>query len=99
MTPSPQRDLQFTRLYYAAFFGGTAFISPFLYLFFIQQGLNGVQVGWTLSLAATVTLLAAPFWANRNTSWRNPRGALQIFLILTALTLLWLSQQTMFWGI
>jgi PPP family 3-phenylpropionic acid transporter len=44
-------------------------------------------------------LLAAPFWANRNAHWRSPRGALQIFLILTALTLLWLSQQTMFWGV
>jgi MFS family permease len=94
-----RRDLRLTRAYYFLFYGGSGFMSPFLSLFYVQQGLTGTQIGWATSIFALVTLIAAPFWTNRNTHWRSPRGILQLFLILTALSYLWLSQQTFFWGV
>lgn len=94
-----RRNLRFTRLYYFLFYGGSGFMTPFLSLFYVQQGLSGTQIGWVTSIGAAVTLVAAPIWAHRNAHWRNPRGMLQLFLVLTALSFLWISQQTLFWGI
>src|SRR5215813_6151273 len=94
-----RRDLRLTRLYYALFYGGMGFASPFLNLFFIQQGLDGTQIGWITAIFSFVTLVAAPFWTNRNTHWRSPRGILQLFLVFTALSYLWLTQETLFWGV
>jgi PPP family 3-phenylpropionic acid transporter len=94
-----RRDLSLTRAYYFLLYGGVGFMSPFLSLFYVQQGLNGTQIGWATSIFALITLLAAPFWTNRNTHWRSPRGILQLFLVLTALSYLWLSQQALFWGV
>jgi PPP family 3-phenylpropionic acid transporter len=94
-----RRDLRLTRLYYLIFFGGSGFLSPFINLFFIHQGLSGAQVGSIASIFAFVTLLAAPFWTSRSIGWQNPRAALQLFVLLTALSYLFLSQQTVFWGI
>src|SRR5258708_4323404 len=74
-------------------------MSPFLNLFLIQRGLDGTQIGWATSIFAFVTLIAAPFWTNRNTRWHSPRGILQLFLVLTALSYLWLAWQTLFWGV
>src|SRR5438045_3482183 len=96
---SARRDLWLTRLYFLLFYGGTGFMSPFLNLFFVQRGLSGTQIGTITSLAALVTLFAAPFWAHKNAHWRNPRGAIQVFLVLTALCYLWMSQQYLFIGI
>src|SRR5437762_1883385 len=94
-----RNDLRLTRLYYFLFYGGSGFLSPFLNLFLIQQGLDGTQIGWATAIFSAVTLLAAPFWTNRNTRWCNPRGILQLFLVLTALSYLWLTWQMLFWGV
>lgn len=94
-----RNDLTLTRLYYFLFYGGTGFMSPFLNLFLIQRGLDGTQIGWATSIFAFVTLIAAPFWTNRNTRWHSPRGILQLFLVLTGLSYLWLTAQTLFWGV
>ncbi len=97
--PSSTRDLWLTRLYYLICFGGTGFISPFLNLFFVRLGFSGSRIGWIMASCSVVALVAAPFWTSRNDKWRNPRAVLQVFLILTALSYLWLSQQTLYWGV
>ncbi len=94
-----RRNLNLTRLYYLLFYGGNGFMLPFQSLFFVHIGLSGTQIGWVTSLAAFVTLLAAPFWAQKNASWHNPRGAMQAFVVLTSLCHLWMSQQVMFFGV
>jgi PPP family 3-phenylpropionic acid transporter len=98
-TQLARRNLSLTRLYYLLFFGGNGFLLPFQSLFFVHIGLSGTQIGWVTSLASFVTLLAAPFWAQRNASWHNPRTAMQAFVVLTSLCHLWMSQQVMFWGV
>lgn len=97
--PIDRHDLRRTRFYYFLFYAGTGFMSPFLNLFYLQQGLSGTQIGWITSLGALVTLLAAPFWTQRNASWGNPRRMLQLFLMLTAVAYFLLSQQYVFLGI
>jgi PPP family 3-phenylpropionic acid transporter len=94
-----RHDLIRTRLYYFLFYAGLGFMSPFLNLFYIQLGLTGTQIGWVTSLGALITLIAAPFWANRNARWQHPRDRLQLFLTLTALSYFLLSQQYVFLGI
>src|SRR5260221_9728851 len=96
---SSRHDLWPTRLYFLLLYASLGSISPFLNLFYVHLGLTGTQIGTVAAIASVVTLLAAPFWANRNDRWRSPRRVLQLFLFLTALALLALSQQTLFWGI
>src|SRR5437879_4481348 len=97
--PPGSSDLRLTRLYYLVYFASLGFISPFLNLYLVHRGLSGTEIGIVGAVVAVITLIAAPFWANRNDRWKNPRGVLQILLFVTGLGYLWLSQQTLFWGI
>jgi PPP family 3-phenylpropionic acid transporter len=97
--PPEQRNIFPTRLYYLVWFAGLGFVSPFLNLFFVHLGLNGTEIGWVSASVSVVTLIAAPFCANRNDRWRNPRSVLQLLLFFAGLGYLWLSQQVLFWGI
>jgi PPP family 3-phenylpropionic acid transporter len=94
-----RRDLKFTRLYYFFFYGGVGFISPFLNIFYVRLGLSGTQIGWNAAVASLITLVAAPFWANKGERWLNPRVMLQMALLLSALGYFLLAWQTVFWGI
>lgn len=90
-------DLWRTRLYYLLSFGGGGFASPFMTLFYIQLGLTGTQIGAVASMAAVVTLVAAPFWTSRD--WNKPRRMMQFFIIFNALGFFLLSQQVFFLGV
>lgn len=91
-----RRDLWLTRGYYLISLGGSGFISPFLNLFFVQQGLSGLQVGFVGAVGSVVGLVMAPLWTNRSERAHNPRLVLQIGLLLAALGYLWLGYQTAF---
>jgi len=99
MTTSPSNNIWPTRLYYVFLFAGAGFVTPFLNLFFVHLGLHGTEIGWITAISAVVTLIAAPIWTNRNNRWQNPRIVLQMLLVFTSLTLVLLSQQTLFLGI
>lgn len=94
-----ERNLWLTRLYYFFFLGGTGFIVPFLNLFFLRVGLSGTDIGLVAAVGSAVALAAAPIWTTQIRRWGNPRGMLQISLILSALVYLWLGSQTLFLGI
>jgi PPP family 3-phenylpropionic acid transporter len=98
-SPTSQRDLWLTRLYYFVYFGGLGFASPFLNLFYVRLGFSGTEIGWTLTIASIVGLVAAPVITSQNTRWRNPRAVLQLTLFFGGMSYLWLSQQTAFWGV
>ena len=93
-----QPDLWRTRLYYF-FLGGSGFIAPFLNLFYIRIGLSGADIGLTAAVGAVVALIAAPLWTNQSKTRHHPRRLLQTSLVLSGLSLLWLGQQRLFWGI
>ncbi len=94
-----ERNLWLTRLYYFFFLGGTGFIVPFLNLFFLRVGLSGTDIGVVAAVGSAVALAAAPIWTTQIRRWGNPRGMLQISLLLTALAYLWLGSQSIFLGI
>src|SRR3954452_8983607 len=89
-----RRDLRLTRFYYLLFFGGNGFMSPFLNIYYVKLGLSGAEVGIITAVAAAVTLVAAPYWASKNESWKNPRAILQAFMVAGSLGYLLLTQQT-----
>ncbi len=96
---SSRRDLWATRLYFLLWYAALGFVAPFLNLFYVHLGLNGTQIGWLSAIAAVITLIAAPIWANRTDQWRNPRSVLQLLVFFSGLSYLWLSQQGAFWMI
>ena len=93
---NPARDLRLIRLYYLVWLGGGGFLYPYISLFYKQQGLTGIEMGLLSTIGWSVALLAAPLWAQRGDTVRNPRRLIQIGLIGAALLNLWLSQQTIF---
>lgn len=90
------RDLWITRLYYLMMVGGGGFLSPFLNLFYVRQGLNGIQIGWVVAIGSVVSLIAAPIWTERSARSHRPRLLLGISLTLAAASTYLLSQQHIF---
>jgi PPP family 3-phenylpropionic acid transporter len=86
-------------MYFLLWFAAQGFSMPFLNLFYVGLGLSGTEIGWVTSIGSIVILIASPLWANHNDRWRNPRGILQLLLVVTGLTFFWQSQQVLFWGI
>lgn len=91
-----QRDVWLVRIYFFLFFAGSAFLRPFLSLFFDRQGLSGTQIGFMGMIAASTQLVAAPLWGHASDNVPRPRRLLQIALLGSALMMSILSQQTLF---
>jgi PPP family 3-phenylpropionic acid transporter len=96
---SPKRNLWFIRAYYFATIGAGGFVFPFITLFYRQQGLSGVEIGWLGTIQAATGLLAAPIWGRWSDQLNRPRQLLQIALVATAVIHLVLGQQEQFWTI
>ncbi len=94
-----RRDLWLARLYYWLFLGGGGFILPFLNLFYVRVGLTGTDIGLVAAVASLIGLVTAPVWASESRKRENPRGLLQLALLLTAISYLGLGFQAAFWGI
>lgn len=94
-----RRDLWVMRIYYFVWLGGSGFFSPFLNLFYVQQGLSGSEIGAITAISAVVALVVAPIWTRRSSASAHPRRLLQVGLILSSITLLWLGRQHLFWWI
>ncbi len=89
----PGRALQ------AAFNGSTAFVVPFLGLFYQRSGLSGVEIGALVALGALTALSTAPIWGTIADRTGRPVRALQVALLGAALGSLFLGRQTSFLGI
>lgn len=90
------RNLSTLRVYYLLLGVGGGFLSPFVTLFYRQQGLSGTQIGLLATSAGLATLLAAPLWGHLSDAAARPRRWLQAELIASSLCLLLLSQQKAF---
>ncbi len=91
-----QRDLWLTRVYYFVSLGGGGFIAPFLNVFYVQIGLSGTDIGLVAAVGSVVALIAAPLWTSGRRE--QPRRLLQLSLLLTGLSYLWLgAQHLLFW--
>jgi PPP family 3-phenylpropionic acid transporter len=89
-------DLWTIRLVFFFNVGSSAFLMPFLSLYFSGVGLNGAQIGLASMVAGIAGLLAAPAWGRWNDLTAHPRRLLQVGLCATALFQLILSQQSTF---
>lgn len=94
-----RRELWGMRLFFFILTGGSAFLSPFLGLFYREHGLSGTQIGMLATAGSLAALISAPLWGRWNDRAARPRPILQSAMILTTLCLFWLSRQTAFIGI
>ena len=94
--PVNQRNLSILRLYYLTLGVGGGFLSPFITLFYQQQGLSGTEIGLLATFAGMAALVAAPLWGRLSDAAAHPRRWLQVELIASCLCLLLLSRQAAF---
>lgn len=92
----PVSAVNWLRLFYFACTGGSAFINPFLTLFYRQQGLSGTQIGFLATFSGLTAMVIAPVWTRFGGSGSHLRRTLQIMLVGTSTLLLCLSQQSTF---
>lgn len=81
--------------YLVTFLGGGSFM-PFLYVYFIDIGLSGQQVGWLSSLAPVMTLLLATAVASFADRKRWRISILQVSLLATAVVVFLMRFPTTF---
>ncbi len=91
-----QRNLSILRFYYLMLGVGGGFLSPFLSLFYKQQGLSGTEIGLLATFAGMAALFAAPVWGRLSDAAAHPRRWLQVELAASCVCLLLLSQQSAF---
>jgi PPP family 3-phenylpropionic acid transporter len=63
-------------------FASTAFVSPFIVLYFQRLGFNGVQIGILTGIAPLVTFVAAPLWSALADATRRHHLILAIAILL-----------------
>ncbi len=88
-----QRNLSILRFYYMLIGIGGGFFSPFVTLFYKQQGLSATEIGLLATFAGMAALIAAPLWGRLSDAAAHPRRWLQVELIASCVCLLLLSQQ------
>ncbi len=84
------------RLYYFIYIGGSGFLWPFLALFYARQGLSGTQIGVLGSIGALIALIAAPLWGRWSDRAVGPHRLLQLSFFASMISMLIVSQQTVF---
>jgi len=96
MTQPHTSDLWKIRVYFALFFGAGGILYPFISLYYEQVGLTGAQMGLLTSLGWTISLLFAPLWGRWGDTARRPRLVLQIALVGSGMSNLFLGLQSTF---
>jgi len=96
MTQPHTSDLWKIRVYFALFFGAGGILYPFISLYYEQVGLTGTQMGLLTSLGWTISLLFAPLWGRWGDTARRPKLVLQIALVGSGLSNLFLGLQNTF---
>ncbi len=76
---------------YALYYAALACLSPFLTLYYQQQGLNGAQIGVLAGLIPLLTLVSSPFWSGIADATRRHRAVL-----LLAIAGLWGAVMALF---
>ena len=90
------RTIWLMRAYYLLWTGAGGFIFPFISLFYKQQGLSGVEMGWLGTIGSLVSLVSAPLIGRIGDNVSNPRRVLQACLFGSGVLIALLSQQTAF---
>lgn len=93
------RQLWGIRIYYFLWIGGGGFLLPFITIFYVQQGLNGAEIGWISTISSFLAVIFAPLWGRWSDSLSHPRPVMQIMIVGTAVFYMVLSQQHSFWPI
>ncbi|MGC9523181.1 MAG: MFS transporter [Anaerolineae bacterium] len=57
-----KRALTFSKAFYAFYYGGMAFLAPFLVLYFDDLGFSGRQIGLLRGIPPLITIASAPLW-------------------------------------
>ncbi len=88
--------LSIIRAYFFLYFAGSAFLSPYLPIFYQSRGLSGFQIGLLSSIGFAVGIFAAPQWGRRADRMPAPQRLLHLAIPFSIASYLFLSRQTMF---
>jgi PPP family 3-phenylpropionic acid transporter len=88
--------LSIIRIYFFLWFAGSAFLSPYLPIFYQSRGLSGFQIGLLSSIGFAVGILAAPQWGRWTDRMSAPQRLLQVAILVSIASYLVLSRQTLF---
>lgn len=90
------RDLSLARIYFFVWIGAIGFYYPFLNIFYLQQGLSGIEIGLILTFGSLIGLFTSPLWGRWSDSGAPLPRILQLGLVATGIGLILLSQQSVF---
>jgi PPP family 3-phenylpropionic acid transporter len=91
-----RKPLSIIRIFFFLWFAGSSFLSPYLPIFYREQGLSGLQIGLLSSIGFAIGILAAPQWGRWNDRVSAPQRLLQIAVLVNVVTMLVLARQTAF---
>ena len=94
--PPEDRALWHPRAYYALFFGGMAWVMPFLVLRYQEIGLSGEQIGLLAGLGPVVTLVASPFWGGLADATRRHKQIMMVNIAVAIVSMLLIGQMHSF---
>jgi PPP family 3-phenylpropionic acid transporter len=97
--PPEDRALWHPRAYYALFFGGMAWVMPFLVLRYQEIGLSGEQIGLLTVLGPVVTLVASPFWGGLADATRRHKQIMLVNIVAAVASMLLIGQMKSFWAL
>lgn len=89
-------SLRAARLFSLLEMGSVGFLHPFITLFYRQHELSGREIGLLVTVGSLAGVLAAPVWGNFSDRARDGRRLLQLAMVGTLLSTLWLGRQSQF---
>jgi PPP family 3-phenylpropionic acid transporter len=84
------------KAFYLLYFGAAAALSPFLPIYYQNNGLSGRQIGLLLAIPPIVMLVGAPLWSSLADATQQHKRLLVLAIVLTLLSVAVLSITTSF---
>lgn len=94
-----KHNIKLLRIITMTLIGSFGAIAPFVNVYMVRQGLNGTQVGITVTVSSLVALYFASYWTGIHTTHEQPLMILSLTLAAAGVASILFGYQTTFIGI
>lgn len=94
-----KHNIKLLRIITMTLIGSFGAIAPFVNVYMVRQGLNGAQVGITVTVSSLVALYFASYWTGIHTTHEQPLVILSLTLAAAGVASILFGYQTTFIGI